>query len=246
VTVRFGGVHALTGVSMAVQANAITGLVGPNGAGKTTLFGVLSGLLRPTAGRVLMDGEDVTVASPQRRAKRGLARTFQRPQLFSGLSVRDHLALAHRLANRRSSFWRGAIGLDRRYRSDAEDEVVTKLASTLQLESLLDVPVDRLGLGTSRIVEVARALAADPRVLLLDEPSSGLDSRETSGLADVLRSVQREQGVALVLVEHDLELVMSMCHDVFVLDFGQVIANGTPDEVRADPAVQAAYIGAAQ
>jgi branched-chain amino acid transport system ATP-binding protein len=244
VTVRFGGVHALSEVSVALTPDRITGLVGPNGAGKTTLFAVLSGLLRPTAGRVLMAGEDITGVPASRRADKGLARTFQRPQLFSGLTVRQHLGLAHRLGEGRSSVWVDALRGSWRRRSSAEDERVAELASMLSLEPLLDVTVDHLGLGTARVVELARALAARPRVLLLDEPSSGLDSRETDLLINVLLTVKEQHGLTLLLVEHDLDLVMRISDQVYVLDFGRLIAAGPPNEVRADPAVQAAYVGA--
>lgn len=243
VSVRFGGVKALTDVSLRLQPGTITGLVGPNGAGKTTLFQVLSGLLRPSAGRVFLDGHDVTGVPASRRAERGLARTFQRPQLFSGLTVRQHLALAYRMRRAPSGFWRDALGFGRRSRSAGEDERVAELATMLDLDPLLDVNVDHIGLGTARVVEVARALAGYPRVLLLDEPSSGLAARETDRITQVLALVQRQEGVSMLLVEHDLELVMRLSQVVYVLDFGQMIAAGPPEIVRADAAVRSAYVG---
>lgn len=249
VNVHFGGVRALVDVDMVVPGSAITGLVGPNGAGKTTLFGVLSGLLRPDSGRIVMDGDDVTFASPQARARRGLSRTFQRPHLFGDLTVREHLALAHRVAQRPArfwgGFWRDAVGLGRRSGSEEEEATIARIASMLELDSLLDTPAAGLGLGTARLVEVARALARRPRLVLLDEPSSGLDSLETEQLARVLAALNRDEGLAFLLVEHDLELVMALSREVHVLDFGRMIAKGPPDLVRADPAVQAAYIGTA-
>jgi len=245
VSVHFGGVRALNNVSLAVRSGAITGLVGPNGAGKTTLFGVLSGLRRPAAGRVLMDGADVTTSSPRHLARSGLARTFQRPQLFAGLTVRQHLSLAYRLSCGPTQFWRDALRVRRQGPDAGEKERIAQLAELFELDAQLDVHVDNLGLGTARIVELARALAARPRVLLLDEPSSGLDTGETEQLAQGLLSVQRAEGVALLLVEHDLELVLALSNWVYVLDFGSVIADGQPAEIRANPDVQAAYLGGA-
>lgn len=243
VSVNFGGVKALTDVDLVVRPLEITGLVGPNGAGKTSLFAVLSGLLRPAAGRVLMDGEDVTTRSPRHLARRGMARTFQRPQLFAGLTVRDHLSLAYRLSQGPARFWLDAVRIRRERADAAELQRIEQLAELFDLQPTLDVHVDNLGLGTARIVELARGLAARPRVLLLDEPSSGLHTAETEQLANALRTIQRSEGVALLLVEHDLELVLALSNRVYVLDFGQVIAEGAPADIRNDPDVQAAYLG---
>jgi ABC-type branched-subunit amino acid transport system ATPase component len=235
---------ALDGVSLTVHAGAIVGLIGPNGAGKTTCFGVLSGLLRPRRGRVLMDGVDVTGTSPQTRARRGLARTFQRLELFSELSVRDHLVVAYRTGGRNVAL---RVGLDlvglgaRPY--PGENDAVDEILGLLSLGRVASVPAAALPLGTGRLVEVGRALAAHPRVLLLDEPSSGLDAGETDELARVLRRVNEESGVALVVVEHNVEMVLGLAGHVTVLDFGQVIAAGTPSQIRASDVVQAAYLG---
>jgi branched-chain amino acid transport system ATP-binding protein len=244
VTVRFGGLVALKDVALAVPGESIVGLVGPNGAGKSTLFGVLSGLLRPTAGAVFMDGEDVTRSTPQKRAGRGLARTFQHPELFSSLTVREHLVLAYRMKHAKSRIWTDLVtgrGFGRPPK--AETTRVDELIDALQLGALQHRSVAGLPLGSARLLEIARALAVDPRVLLLDEPSSGLDVRETEEVAAVLQSVVRDHGVSLLLVEHDVELVLGMCDAVHVLDFGVKIAGGTPAQVRSDPAVRAAYLG---
>ena len=246
VSMRFGGLVALSDVDIAVPAGSIVGLVGPNGAGKSTLFGVLSGLLRPSAGSVLMDGQDVTRRSPQDRAARGLARTFQHPELFSGLTVREHLVLAYRLRHAKGRIWSDLVtGRGLRRAPAAEDERVDALLDALHLNGLRDRPVVGLPLGTSRLVEIGRALAVDPNVLLLDEPSSGLDTRETEDLAGTLRRIVAEHGVSLLLVEHDVDLVLGMCHEVHVLDFGAKISAGRPEAIRADPAVRAAYLGEA-
>jgi branched-chain amino acid transport system ATP-binding protein len=244
VTVRFGGLVALDNVDLEVPAKSIVGLVGPNGAGKSTLFGVLSGILRPTAGSVWMDGQDVTGATPQARARRGLARTFQHPELFTSLTVREHVILGYRIRHARSRIWTDLVtGRGFRRPPAAEDARVDELIGALRLGDIQHKPAAGLPLGQSRLVEVARALAVDPQVLLLDEPSSGLDVRETEELAETLRSLVREHGVSLLLVEHDVPLVLGMCDQVHVLDFGVKIAAGPPDQIRENPAVRAAYLG---
>jgi branched-chain amino acid transport system ATP-binding protein len=240
VSVRFGGVIALDKVDLEVLPGSIVGLVGPNGAGKTTLFAVLSGLLRPTSGQVFMSGVRVTARNPQHRAHRGLARTFQRLELFPELTVREHVVLAHRARRPRRLWWQA---LRTPVPTAEEQGVVDKLLEDLELIEFADrLPVS-LPLGTGRLVEVGRALAADPKVVLLDEPSSGLSSRETENLARVLSSARAERGVAFVLVEHNLDLVLGISDVVQVLDFGMTIAKGTPAEIRANRRVQAAYLG---
>ena len=242
VTVRFGGLTALADVSLTVPPQSIVGLVGPNGAGKTTLFGVLSGILNPTHGSVVLQGDDVTRASPQERARAGLARTFQRTELFADLTVREHLVLADRSRHARPALWADLLGVTTGDR-EAEQTRVDQLLGALGLTQVADRPARALPLGTGRLVEVGRALATDPSVILLDEPSSGLDVHETEQLAATLRRSRDEHGVALVLVEHDLDLVLGLSDVVNVLDFGIMIATGSPAEVRADPRVRAAYIG---
>jgi branched-chain amino acid transport system ATP-binding protein len=242
VSVRFGGLVALDDVSVRVPASGFVGLLGPNGAGKTTLFGVLSGLLRPGAGRVSMDGVEVTGSSPQSRARRGLARTFQRHELFGELTVREHVVVARRVRERRARFWPDVLGLTRR-EPDGERPAVDAVLDVLGLRDVADRPAASLPLGTGRLVEVARAVASQPRVLLLDEPSSGLDGHETERLAHALRALQQEHGMGLLLVEHNVELVLDLAQRVTVLDFGQVIADGTAAEIRTDGRVQRGYLG---
>jgi ABC-type branched-subunit amino acid transport system ATPase component len=244
VTVRFGGLVALSEVSISVPPASIVGLVGPNGAGKSTLFGVLSGLLAPDSGTVTMDGHDITRTSPQARASLGLARTFQHPELFEGLTVRDHLVLAHRLRNSPRRVL-GDLFTFAGFRSPpaGENERVDDLLEVLGLGEVADRPAAGLPLGQARLVELGRALAREPSVLLLDEASSGLDSRETSQLVPLLRRVVETRGVSLVVVEHDVELVLGLCERIVVLDFGVRIAEGAASEIRDDPAVRAAYLG---
>jgi branched-chain amino acid transport system ATP-binding protein len=230
VTVRFGGHVALDGVSLSARPGEVTGLIGPNGAGKTTLFNVVTGLQAPERGRVRLDGEDVTGRAPYRRARRGLARTFQRLELFGLLTVRENVELAA-AAGGRSRQVHG--------RRDAADAL-----ALVGLSELGEVRADELPTGKARLVELARALATGPRVLLLDEPASGQDDAETEAFREVLLSVAA-RGIAVVLVEHDVQLVMRTCAQVHVLDFGRILAAGTPAEVQADEAVIDAYLGAA-
>jgi ABC-type branched-subunit amino acid transport system ATPase component len=246
ITVRFGGLMALNSVSIDVAPGAIAGLVGPNGAGKSTLLAVLSGLLRPNAGHVWLQGQDVTGASARSRAGRGLARTFQQPELFLGLTVREHLVVAHRARVSPNRMWRDMF--DPRSLlppSKAENEKIDGLLELLHLTRVARAPVAALPLGILRLVEVGRALACDPQVLLLDEPLSGLDIKASENLLGVFRHIvdQADPPLSLILVEHDVAAVLSLSDQVFVLDFGERIAVGTPEQIRQDPAVRSAYLG---
>ena len=244
VTVRFGGLTALDAVSIEVPPATIVGLVGPNGAGKTTLFGVLSGLLRPQEGDVFLGGRRVTRAAPAKRARLGLARTFQQLELFLGLTVREHVVLGYRVRAQRPRLWTDLLTAGALHpASSGERERVDRLLDLLGLRAVADTPAAALPLGIARRVEVARALATGPRVVLLDEPSSGLDAAETAQLASALRTVVDEEQVSMLLVEHDVAMVLGLSRRVAVLDFGVRIAYGTPDEIRRDPTVRSAYLG---
>jgi ABC-type branched-subunit amino acid transport system ATPase component len=246
ITVRFGGLTALSDVGLEVPTGTIIGLVGPNGAGKSTLFAVLSGLLRPASGRVFLRGKDVTNASPQARARLGLARTFQQPELFLGLTVREHIVLAHRVRFSRQRLWRDMLDPRSLFPPGSdENERVDQLLELLDLTHVARASVGALPLGTSRLVEIARALATRPDLVLLDEPLSGLDIRESENLASVFRRVvaNQEHRVSLLMVEHDVATVLSLSSRIFVLDFGELIASGTPAEIRNNAAVKSAYLG---
>jgi branched-chain amino acid transport system ATP-binding protein len=244
VTVRFGGVIALNSVSLSVPPATIVGLVGPNGAGKSTLFSVLSGLRKPNGGQVLFEGRDISSVSAGRRARLGLARTFQHPEVFTGLTVREHLQLAHRIATNRSRIWTDMVtGRGFRRADKSEVERIDRLLDGLNLRAIADRPVAGLSLGMTRLVEIARALATNPKVLLLDEPSSGLDQQETEQVMRVFELAVQHNEVSLLLVEHDVAMVLSLCSYVTVLDFGVKIGEGTPAEIRDDAAVRAAYLG---
>ena len=232
VEVRFGGVQALRGVDLVAEPGHLTGLIGPNGAGKTTLFNVITGLERPTRGRVALGGRDITGLPPHRRARLGLGRTFQRIEVFSSLTVLENV--------------QAAAEARRSWAHDEPDPARTARAALARvgLEALADHRVEGLSTGLLRLVEVARGLATRPSYLLLDEPGSGLDGGESEALGDLLLELVAE-GTAILLVEHDVDLVMRVCDQIHVLDFGEVIASGTAAEVQTDPAVQAAYLGAA-
>ena len=238
---RFAGVNALDDVSIAVDAGEAVGLIGPNGAGKTTLFNCLLGTLRPDGGRVVFDGTDVTRLPVYRRVRLGFGRTFQRIELFGGMTVRDHLLVAGRSRLGTGRLWKDCLYLAR-----LRPEEIASADTTLGLLGLGDVadrPIESLSLGRARLVEIGRALMAEPRLLLLDEPSSGLDRNETGDLVRTLQDVQRERGTAMLLVEHDVEMVQAFTSRIAVLDFGTLIAQGPTAEVMRDDAVRRAYLG---
>jgi branched-chain amino acid transport system ATP-binding protein len=235
VSVNFGGLRALSDVSIDASAGRVTGLIGPNGAGKTTLFNIISGMQAPTAGRVLLKGRDLRRLPTHKRARLGLGRTFQRLELFTDLSVRDNLRVAAEIRNR----W--GLGLPgQRINASVETDRILDLVG---LRKFADVEVSAIPTGKARVVELGRALMTRPKVLLLDEPASGQTEEETEEFGALLRRLARDDGLAVLLVEHDMALVMAVCDHLHVLDFGQIIAAGPPSEVRADPAVLDAYLG---
>lgn len=230
VVVRFGVLQAVSHASIDVIPGRVTGLIGPNGAGKTTCFNVITGLQEPTSGKVLFEGRDITNKNPFKRARMGIARTFQKLEVFGSLSARENIMVA---AEQRKTWDRS--GFDPK---NVCDELLRKTG----LADVSEFMVGTLPTGTARLVELARALATNPKVLLLDEPSSGLNEEETEEMASLLRTLVAE-GLAVLLVEHDMSFVMGTCEYIHVLDFGKIIATGTPTEIQADPIVQAAYLG---
>jgi branched-chain amino acid transport system ATP-binding protein len=244
IVVAFGGVRALNKVSVDFFAGEVCGLIGPNGAGKTTLFDCLSGVRTPTSGSIILDQVDVTGRSATWRARHSIRRTFQRQQTFGWLSVEDNLLVALE--------WRGGGGglaadlVSLPTRRSREKERRARADWVLELCGIADLrklPAANLPIGRARMVEMARAVIDHPRVLLLDEPTSGLEESEMENLGTVMQRVRKEEGCAVVLVEHDVGFVMRQCDRIVVLNLGQIIADGSPEEVRNDAAVGAAYLG---
>ena len=238
---HFAGITALSDVSLDVEPGELVGLIGPNGAGKTTFFNCLFGILRPDGGRVMFDGADITALPTFQRARLGFGRTFQRIEVFAGMTVRDHLLVAERARRRDGSLWKDL--LNRGGPSKDEQERASATLALLKLEAVADRPIESLSLGIARLVELGRTLMTEPKLLLLDEPSSGLDRSETREIAEMLRDIQKERGTAILLVEHDVEMVQSLANRLFVLDFGTLIASGPTDDVLSNPIVRRAYLG---
>ena len=234
----FGSLRVIDGVSMRVPAGRRHGLIGPNGAGKTTLFNLITGDVKADAGRVYVGGRDLSGTPPDRRARAGLARSFQRNNLFSDLTVMDNLALVCALKRRIGHvFWRRAAGYAE-LRAEA-----TEHAARLGLADRLGEQVSALGYGTQRQLEIGLALLQEPQVLLLDEPTAGMSPRETAAMVDLLAGLPSE--LALVVIEHDMDVVFGLAERITVLDYGRILIEGTPAEVRRSPEVRRRYLGAA-
>ncbi|MFZ4516882.1 MAG: ABC transporter ATP-binding protein [Microthrixaceae bacterium] len=241
-TVRFGGHLAVSSVDLEVPGGRISGLIGPNGAGKTTTFNAICGVITPTSGRVRLGDRDISRMSTHQRARHGVGRTFQRLEVFSSLSVRDNVQVGleiRRSWSRRTDAAPQFLAPDGEPAPAAEVELIL---DRLGLTAVAEAPVGSLPTGQARLVELGRALAARPRVLLLDEPASGLDDNETVAFGTLLQDLATA-GLAILLVEHDISLVMRVCSELSVLDFGQIIAQGPPAEIRSNEAVLAAYLG---
>ena len=242
-TRRFGGVCAVDGVSFTVNPGEVFGVIGPNGAGKTTLFNLVTGITSPTSGSLFHDGTDITAARPHQVARRGIARTFQNIRLFSELSALENVMIG-RHCHTRSGLFTGVLGLGK---AGAEERAVRKrareLLALMGLASRAQVKARNLPYGDQRRLEIARALALEPRVLLLDEPAAGMNPAEKTALADFMRRLREDFDLTLLIIEHHVPLVMGLCDRIAVLDFGRMIALGDPETVRRDPAVVEAYLG---
>ncbi|HWK84368.1 MAG TPA: ABC transporter ATP-binding protein [Caldimonas sp.] len=245
VDLRFGGIHALRSVSFEAEPGQITAIIGPNGAGKTSVFNTISGFYRPAAGRIHLGAEDITDVPVHARAARGLARTFQNIALFRGLSVLENIKLGGHHTMHAGVLAALCYAPSVRAEEMAlRAEIEKKVIDFLEIDHIRHQSVDVLPYGLQKRVELARALAMQPRVLLLDEPVAGMNREETEDMARFILDVQEEWGVTVLLVEHDMGMVMDISSHVVVLNFGQVIASGTPDAVRAHPQVIEAYLGA--
>jgi branched-chain amino acid transport system ATP-binding protein len=243
-SLAFGGLKALTNVSFSVAPGSITAVIGPNGAGKTSLFNCISGFYRPSTGAIEFGGEDISRLHPPARAKMGLARTFQNIALFRGMTVLDNIKLgrhAHMHTNVFDALW--YFGRAKREELKLRSEIERRILDFLEMEHIRDQPVASLSYGLRKRVELARALAMRPRILMLDEPVAGMNREETEDMARFILDVKEEWGVTILMVEHDMGLVMDISDHVVVLNFGQVIAAGKPAEIQNNPDVIAAYLG---
>lgn len=243
-TLGFGGIRALNDVSLTAAQGDITAVIGPNGAGKTSLFNAISGFYRPSSGRIHFEQADITQVPSHRRAALGLARTFQNVALFRGMTVLDNIKLGghNRLrANALSAMW--YLGPARREEMRLRREIERDVIDFLEIDRIRHQPIAALPYGLQKRVELARALAMQPKLLMLDEPVAGMNREETEDMARFILDIQEERGVTVLLIEHDMGMVMDISSKVVVLNFGEVIASGTPAAVRADPEVVRAYLG---
>ncbi len=245
-TISFGGIKALNGVSFEVEKGAIYSIIGPNGAGKTTVFNCMSGIYKPNSGKISFKGEDITFLRPDQVAKKGIARTFQNIELFSHMSTMDNLMLGRHL-HMKTGVWRGSTFIYKNSKAAKEEiknrEKVEEIIDFLDLQVARNQFVVNLPYGTRKLVELGRALALDPELILLDEPSAGMNMEEKGDLMFSIQDIRDDLGITVLLVEHDMNLIMDVSDRILALNFGEKIAEGLPQEIQKHPEVLKAYLG---
>ena len=247
IVLSFGGVKALNGISVHAETQQITSIIGPNGAGKTSLFNVISGFYTPTAGKVTLDGEDISKLPPPKRAYRGMSRTFQNIALFRGMTVLDNIKLGAHTQMKAGVLTAGfRTPAARREEAELSADIQNEIVDFIGLRHVQHHSVEDLPYGLQKRVELARALVMRPKILMLDEPVAGMHSEEKRDMGELIIEAKRKWGTTVLLIEHDMSMVMGLSDKIIVLSFGKPIAEGTPDEIARNPAVIEAYLGEAE